>query len=202
MNKQVQKLSRELALMKVQVSNSVPKPKRKRNKKKKNRSTPGTTGVAIMQSVGQITFGRLEYLGDVVASKAVIIDLKPSSFPYLGTLSKGFERYKWRSMTIHYKPIVGTTAAGAVTLGVDWTNTERNTRKEIAALTPVLDTPVWQLAKLTLPVARLNSRKEYMVTGTDANDCGPGKLCVVVTGATGTVGDLWIQYHLDMYGTC
>jgi len=188
--------------MKIQVANSVPKPKKKRNKKKKNRSTPGTTGVAISQSVGQITFGRLEYVGDVKASEALLLDLRPSSFPYLGTLSKGFERYKWRSLTIHYKPIVATTSAGAVTLGVDWTNTERKTRKEIAALTPVLDTPVWQIAKLNLPVARLNSRKEYMVSGTDSNDLGPGKLCVVVTGGSGTVGDLWVQYHLDMYGTC
>lgn len=195
-NNQVNKLVKAMAKVAVQ-----PKPKKnkKKNKRRKAKSTPGTTGQTTINQQGMITFSRLEYVGDV--SSVGSFDLTPSSFPFLKSLASSFELYKWLKLEVQYKPAVGTQTAGAVTFGVDWSNKKtKQKRQEIASLTPMVDTPVWQMAKMTLPPSRIQTRREYILEASDVNDKQPGALLWAST-ASGSVGDMWINYTVQMYGT-
>lgn len=176
-----------------------PKQKKRRNNRRKTRSTPGTTGQTTQQQQGSVTFSRLEYVADVKDSGS--FDLCPSSFPFLKGLSANFELYRWTKMEVQYKPAVGTNTAGAVTIGVDWSNKKtKKTRPEISALTPMMDTPVWQMSKLTLPSSRLQTRKEYILESDDVNDKQPGAL-LWKSSSSSAVGDLWISYTVHLFGT-
>lgn len=199
MNSQVNKLVKALA----KVSVTQPKPsKKKRNKRKKSQnSTPGSTGKQTVQAQGVINFSRLEYIADVKGAGG--FDLDPSKFPYLTGLARCFEHYKWTKLVVHYKPAVGTTTAGAVTIGVNWANIhDKSDRAGVSTLTPMLDVPVWQAGNLVLPTSRLQTRREYILDSADVNDRQPCRINWATSSATDSVvGDLWITYSIQMFGT-
>jgi len=145
----------------------------------------------------------------VTAAEAVVsIELQVSSFPVLGKLAGTFEKIIWHNMRIYWKPAVGTTYGGLVTLGVDWNSAKlASSRSDVAAYTPSSTCAVWSdmsSAPLVLSQAKLMTRKEFII-GADAKvDRGPGTLVVGVSipkPDTVTLGEIWISYSATLSGT-
>lgn len=134
--------------------------------------------------------------------------VRPSSFTWLSNLSKFFDRWKIYSCSFEYRPSVGTTTDGKVMMGINYVSDGGNkvSKDTIAALTPFLDTPVWQSAKLVFPQNRLMVQKEYQIDSSPSNGNWefPGALEWSVGGPTGgtkEVGDIWVTYDVELFGT-
>jgi len=123
-------------------------------------------------------------------------------------LSATFEKITWHYMHIFWKPAVGTTYGGIVTLGVDWNSTKLATaRSDVAAYSPSSTCAVWSDMSsnpLVLTQSRLMTRKEFII-GADAKiDRGPGTLAIGVSIPKAdqvTLGEIWISYSATLSGT-
>lgn len=171
------------------------------------------------------TTGRQDFDGRITITKSEIVDaiklkagesesvghfnILPASFPFLSKMGAVFERIKWLSVQFWYKPAVGMTEGGIVTVGVDWDWSATDpARVKIAGYTPSQSFSVWtdtQAKPLVLPPGRIQGRAWYTPATGDAVDKGPGKLCYGVTGSKPTsdkvYGELWVRYTVTMEGT-
>lgn len=161
---------------------------------------------------GTVTVSRRELLAEIKTSGSAptatgVIPLVPSkdALAWLHNLSQAFELIIWHSALVQYVPMVGTTENGSLIHGVDWTNVvsaDGLTRAKVSALTPVLDSPIWQANQLRLPTAQLQSRKFYALASDDKFDSRPGQIVYVASSKTaGTVGELWLTYQVTLKGT-
>lgn len=159
-------------------------------------------GAQTVSNQGVLNFSRTELLGELAKASGTF-DLCPNSFPFLKGLASSFELYRWTRLVLVYKPAVGTTVAGALTFGVDWSNAgTATTRQKVAALTPMMDLPVWQTGRLVLPSSRLQTRREYILASSDVNDKQPGKVCWASScKEEAPIGDIWVEYSVQMFGT-
>lgn len=140
-------------------------------------------------------------------------ELKPSAgvMPFLFRLSSCYQRIRWISARITWRPSCGTNTNGIISYGVAFNNSKSvTTRDMVVALTPVNDHPVWQSsvnAPLIIPAEMLMSRKWYALNTTLADDFDLqiGKFCVGMThdqeGASKSRGEFWINYTVEMEGT-
>lgn len=179
-----------------------------RRRQRTGRVGPGR----VINPEGTVVIARCELLEEVKGSKngnKGAIYLQPLKFTWLKGLAGSFDRVSWVSASVIWKPAVGTNSDGLICYGVDWnSNTVPNTRAGILALTPIADHPVWQSTEanpLILPASKLQSRKDYAVTGDStvpAFDKGPGVLAWAITSEDVKVyGELWIHYHVRLFGT-
>lgn len=181
------------------VANMRVRPKRKRTPR-------GAT------SGGEIVVRRKELVAAVKAPAAAgdVLDqfsLDPTSLSWLKKLSKAFEKYQWMSVRVFWKPAVGTTVGGMVTLGMKWEHTDQKPakREEIVALTPNRTLAVWEDGEkqpLVLPAARLMTRKWYIL-GAKEEDKTPGfiQYGVSTSEVNKLLGEIWVEYTIRMAGT-
>nr|UJG28002.1 VP3 [Bayan-Khairhan-Ula Melophagus solemo-like virus] len=215
------------ALEKIVVSNTTKRPpRRSRRRKAGARMQPVPAGVTVQPNPlasrprrarrsgrngsGQVSFSsdvkvsRTEYLLPITGEIGSL-DLHPSTFPFLKGISGHFARYKWTKLVIIYKPACGTMISGALTFGIDWSNSGKYTTKaQVTALTPVRDSAVWQSFSMALPSSHLQSRREYVLSSKDVNDSQPGRLWFYNSASAGSnvnVGDLWVTYSITLSGT-
>lgn len=125
---------------------------------------------------------------------------------WLKKLTTAFERIRWHSARIMWRPAVGTNKDGRLLMAVDWDGKHENTTAQsVSALTPIADVPLWQATTLNLPPSRLQTRKEYFIDSTAATervDRSPASIAVYIGAATtGVVGHLWITYDVSLFGT-
>lgn len=205
------------------------KPKSSGKKNTQNvASTPGTSGVAVSVGGGKRKRNRakrkngenstrvsrrelaltVSMAADGTYGKALSLNPSSACMPWLAGLLKSFEQLVWHRMNITWVPQVGATTAGSVAIGVDWASKLSDTdatRAKVAALTPVLDVPLWQRGSLTVPPQRLQSRRFYTTDTSDPYDSCPGSLLVNVTTnadlKSKPVGEIWIDYSVSLYGT-
>lgn len=157
---------------------------------------------------GQCTISRREFLIEVKGGDMGVLKLTPSSFQWLASLSKSFDRVIWNRMAFFWKAAVGTTTNGLMSYGVDWNSstTSVTDRKKVLMLTPVTDVPVWQSTEssmMVLPASKLMSRKEYLIGQGDIVDQVPGYLCYACSNGDKTLvcGELWVEYTAVLFGT-
>lgn len=184
---------------------------------RKRRRRRNRAAVAPMQadlSAGVIRLQRRERVKVVKATdKAEIsdsFDVVPSSFAFLSTLSKSFERSVWHRVSFCWKPLVGGLVGGLVTFGVDWDFAGSvPDRTKVSSYTP---NSTWAVREdcennpLILPASRLMSRQYYMHNSAgDAIDKGPCKIWVVGgvqnDQAKLEIGEIWVSYDITMSGT-
>lgn len=133
--------------------------------------------------------------------------LHPDKLPWLGALAKGFDRIKWHRAKIIWRPSVGAMESGSIAIGIDWdSNAAALDYKNTVALTPVMDSPVWQSTTLPLPSGKLQTRKEYHIrkdTNESDYDKAPGYALIVTEGAkqNTTIGHVWLEYDVSLFGT-
>lgn len=162
----------------------------------------------VLSPDGTIRIRRTEFVRAITFGSADKITLKTSSFPWLSGLARNFDRIKWHSCQVRYRPSVGTNEGGQLIMGVDWDSNAISTitMEAVSASTPVFETPVWQGGVMALPSSRLMSRKEYVVKPTSSQDTfdgQPGTLMYVVSGTDKTkeAGHLWVTYDVTLFGT-
>lgn len=177
------------------------------------RRRPATSGCNPGQ--GEVRVGRRELLKAVNAtdpgqSVLYTIQILPENLPWLKGLAKAFERYKWRSVSISWRPAVGTTTNGMVAYGCAWDVPSESPpdRDAVVSLTPVNDHPVWQSSEKTPlrpPVSRLQSRPWYNLGGSDAFDRAPFSVQFALSSTSAAksslVGELWVTYDIVLMGT-
>lgn len=221
------------------------KRRRRRNRRRGAPVTPGTMGssqLAIMASQpqpqrrnrrrraggsrpsaglgqGEVTLVRHEFLEDVIAGKGKSLVLAPGNFSWLKNVAKAFERYRWQFLHLEYRPAVGTTTAGTVALGVDWSDSSVTadevgqlrlsadpSKASVLACTPNVDGPVWSaVPRLPIPPNRLQSRAWYDIPSdlskaSEIFDVAVGSLVCYASGS-GTVGEIWVNYSVTLSGT-
>lgn len=134
--------------------------------------------------------------------------LVPNTFGFLKSVFASFERIKWLSAHVVYKPAVGTTIGGLITFGADWDATIEKSydRKKIGAYSPTHTCAIWcdtGASPMVLPPQKLAGRLWYTPRSTEETDKGP---CTIVALASGpandtVVGEIWITYNVILSGT-
>lgn len=246
-------LIRDLQRLKA-AGGAVPK-KGSKSKKKKvtSTSTPGTTGTAVTLAVtagkgkkkkksksaptmerGEINISMFEMLSSVktgadgTVTGSVLVD--PSNLPWLSNISKAFERVRWHSVSLEWRPSVGANTDGSFAMGFDWGDKSADRlkarkvggrevicvheldaidRMEVLSCTPCVDTPVWQrVPNFVIPGSRLQSRTWYEIpddpksTTVGLYDRAPGSLVYQCSGAANkSMGEVWIRYGAKLFGT-
>lgn len=133
-----------------------------------------------------------------------------SSLPFLDSFGTSFDRFVLTSFSVEYKPSCGTMTNGAVVIGVDWDpgSSQITELGQVQTLLPRIRVPVWQTQSMTLPASRLMSRRFFFTSQSggppsqDLSDRAPFGLCVITTGAQGTVGEVWVRYSIRFDGPC
>lgn len=201
-----------------------PPPMPQRQRRRRGNPTPGTQG-----ALGVRSYGRGLANGDIVISRSELLatttstptatSLHPSSFPWLKTLAKVFERYRFVSVALEYRPLVGTNTAGSSSMGVDWmTNSIKLMLRDdglhphlgtadkstILALTPSVDGPSWQrVPRLNVPSNIINSRLWYNAKAPakdeDVESHVPGYVAYMST--SDNAGEIWVHYKIHFSGT-
>lgn len=178
-------------------------------------------------SSGEVVIARSECLGQIATTTADVasagIVLSADNLPWLKNLAKAFERLRWQSMRLEYRPAVGANTDGLMAIGFDWSNSAVKTvsvgerqhlrlaadpdRETVLACTPNMDGPVWQrMPLMSIPANRLNSRAWYSIPADPAKadlfDYSPGSLLYSVSGTKGkTYGEVWCHYRVVLSGT-
>lgn len=184
--------------------------------RRRNRNRRNGMGASIGNG-GRIVLTRDELLVTVAttANKTESLFsklLKPSSdlMPFLFRLSACYQRIRWRSFHITWRPAVGTNTNGIITYGIAYNNQKITDRNGVTSLTPVNDHPVWQSGNptpLVVPQNMLMTRNWYELngTGTDPFDVAIGTFYCGFThdsaGASASRGEFWVRYTVEMEGT-
>lgn len=201
------------------------RPLRQRRRRGPN-PTPGTSGSVVTNNLssglaqGEVTIARRELLGTLAASSGTSVVVHPDNLAWLKTLAKAFERIRWLSLVIEYRPAVGANTAGTAAVGFDWMNSntaltvsEDGTiskvgavdKAKVLALTPSFDCPIWQrYPSLVVPARRLQSRAWYeLVTPSKDNtlDVSPGSVTWYCSSTVADAGEIWISYKVHLSGT-
>lgn len=180
----------------------------------------------MAQSVmGEVTTTRSELLTDLAVSTGTSVSgsviLSPANFPWFKNIAKAFERVRWNSCVLEYRPAVGANTDGVVALGLDWGAQSATVdeasglwklvrsvdKNDVLACVPSVDTPVWnRVPSLIVPANRLQSRAWYDLpkdVKTDSVfDAAPGSVLYHVSGsAAKTYGELWVKYSVTLSGT-
>lgn len=165
---------------------------------------------------GRIILSREELLIQVVTTansteSVTGKSLKPSAnlMPFLFRLSSCYQRIRWLSMQIFWKPAVGTNTNGIISYGVAFNNQQIKTRAGVLSLTPCCDHAVWQGsgAPLTVPAEMLMTRRWYVLNATGENsfDEAVGTFHLGLThdskSTADSRGEFWIRYRVEMEGT-
>jgi hypothetical protein len=163
-------------------------------------------GPGIVNPEGSVRIARPEFFIEVKGGTTLSTTLETKHLGWLDGLARNFDRIVWHSCSLIYKPAVGTTKDGLISLGVDWNSSSpAKERKDVLKLTPILDLPVWQATSgrgLILPTSKLQSRKEYFVSGGDVQDNCPGAVVYNCSGTgSGVYGEIWVHYDVSLFGT-
>lgn len=181
----------------------------RKSKRKRGSSNPTVDG--------EITMSRSEmvatiYLEADQTKASGYLDLDPTNFSFLKTVGKAFNRSRWTNVRIYYKPAVGTTWGGLVSMGVNLDSDQSIvvTRAVVVAMTPSCTNAAWmdtESKPLTLNGSQLRTRDWYFHNDTSLKnvDRGPGVLYWALDGTSSksktTVGEIWIHYSITMQGT-
>lgn len=185
--------------------------------KRKKRSRRGGPSLGPV-SDGEVTIARSELIGTATlsansSSASGYIFLSPSEFSFLKGVGASFSRSKWITARAYYKPAVGTTYGGLVSMGfcLDPDKSISINRNAVVAMTPSATTAAWQDTEgkpLVLNKNQLATRAWYFhndTTLSKADRCPAAFYWAVdaseTKGVKVTVGEFWIHYKIVMQGT-
>lgn len=179
-----------------------PAPRRRRKPRANN---------SFSTSEGTLRLSKAELVSSVIKTNADgkgsgYFWIAPDQLPLLKNLTRSFERIRWESGSIFYKPAVGTTVGGLVAFGVDWDNsTIPTTRAAVAAFSPSKACAIWadtSAQPMVLPRSKLQGRLWYTPNTGETNSQTPGAVVWAVDGpANTTVGEFWFKYTVTLAGT-
>lgn len=181
--------------------------------------------VQYSQSKGRTTcrVKHREFIQDIggVASTAYNVWFSPrvnpgsgSLFPWLADIADRFEKYRFNSLSLQYRSLVGTSSAGKVTLSFDLDALDGppKTKLEQSMCKNLVEGPVWSNFQLDVNKKDLDNEpaERYVaaainasltVPGTDQKTYDVGRLFIATSGV-GNVpiisGEIWVEYDVEL----
>lgn len=183
-----------------------PTPKKRRRPRQRRQNMNETLGRIVLHRKELVTTIQLS---SNASSADGSFDIAPAAFPFLKGLGAVFEQSRWDMLKLFYKPAVGTTFGGLVSVGVDWDSTgSQSSRSSVVALTPNFTTPAWcdtEKNPLTCKVNQLQARLWFAHNTKVDMIKGPGKIFWAVDATSAatktTVGEIWVEYRITLQGT-
>lgn len=200
-------------------STSAPPPLNRRRRRGRGRSLNCISGTD-----GEISFCRTERVASLIAKANSTETLQifligpedasatqPATLPFLGRLFKLWDRARWESLHVEWRPMVAATTSGMFTMGVDWMYQSVNetiTSSRVLSLSPLVSTQIAQPSKLGPFGARQMMTRQWLATrstNSDVLDCVPGALYVYAQhdsqGSDKVLGEVWFTYRVRLSGT-
>jgi hypothetical protein len=162
---------------------------------------------------GDILVRHREFVVDAssaAAFTAVQLELNPGlpgSFPWLSTLARSYESYRFDKLSIMFETSSPTTSSGKQLLAIDYDSSDAapTTKQQAMAYRSSVSCPVWSDCEhISLP-EDLNKRKSYFVRAGDlaANQdvklYDVGNLFICSQGGAGvTSGEIYIDYEVRL----
>lgn len=132
----------------------------------------------------------------------------PLSFPWLNTMTSGYEAYRFTKLKYVYESTSPTTIAGAVIIAVDFDPTDAapTTKTQIMAYHNAVRGPAWESFAYTCDkadLAKFNQkfiRSGRLKTSLDVLLYDVGNVFVATTGqaSTAAVGELHVEYEVEL----
>lgn len=132
----------------------------------------------------------------------------PLSFPWLNTMTTGYEAYRFTKLKYVYESTSPTTIAGAVIIAVDFDASDPapTTKTQIMAYHNAVRGPAWESFSYTCDksdLAKFNQkfiRYGNLATGQDVLLYDVGNVFVATTGQASTtaVGELHVEYEVEL----
>jgi len=128
----------------------------------------------------------------------------PAVFPWLAEMASCFQRARVHKLSFEYRTEISTSTPGVVMLSyiLDVSEQPRVTKASIMQIEGTMSGPVWQ--NMVCPVKP--DGRELMVSygtgfpsGTDPFKYTFGQLQVSTVSANATVGEIWIDYTIELY---
>jgi len=167
----------------------------------------------------------MEYLGDVISAGTdfaasqfcVVQPGDPVSFPWLSSIAGRFEQYRINALTVKYLPSCPTSSGGTVIVAFD-TNAQRATPSSKVSMLDYAnsfrDAP-WMAGQVrcsgfnkklyTLLGNNYGQTDDLNLPGnpynalSDIKTYAAGQILVATDGvAAGTVGEIWLEYDIDL----
>lgn len=223
MNKSIQDNKRNAAIKGVSQKRKQNKPNLRANKQlpaKQNEqkvSAPIGRGRVVRQDKprttsmpnGDIIIRHREYVQDLTgsagfsASKLEINPGLPGTFPWLSTLARSYESYKFEKLSVMYETQTGTTGLGKALLAIDYdaSDSSPTTKQQAMAYRSSVSCPVWSDCEHISVSEDLNKQKTFYVRSgsLEANqdvklyDVGNLYICSQGT-AVSAIGEIYIDY--------
>lgn len=163
---------------------------------------------------GDIVIRHREYFADVNGSIAFasssygINPGRPGSFPWLSTIARSYESYRFESLQFEFRTVASSTSTGTVILTIDYDSYDASptSKQQALAYRSAASSQPWLGCKIYPEREDLNKRTSYFVlpgpvtTGQDANLYNTGFLYVCTAGQADTsiVGELYADYQVRL----
>nr|QQP18796.1 hypothetical protein 2 [Soybean thrips tombus-like virus 5] len=148
------------------------------------------------RSGAQIVMRDTEVIGEV-PNKLTTYSFNPAvnETPRLSQHEKMYARYRFKRLTISYKPLVGTATTGSVTIGAMVGTAYDKIKKadDIMKLRPMLVTPGWKAASFTLGSDIDLAR--YMLCGDNTAD--GVAVTIYAIGSAEHLGLIQVSYEVE-----
>lgn len=174
-------------------------------------SVQRVTAPTVTTAARGIRIHHREFIGDVTADTVyavgtdyIINPADSTTFPWLSTQAKSWEKYRFHNLMFEYIPRCATSTQGQVMMIPLYDPKEQPPATEVAAAShaDVIEDVVWNGVVCKLNPARLGGFR-YVGTTIQAGDVrtsNAGKFMVASTGATAVaiVGKLWVEYDVEL----
>lgn len=174
----------------------------------------GLSGKALIKALpnGGTRVRHTEYLMDVNATVAFSVEAyavnpgNPEIFPWLYTLARRYESYKFRSLNFRYETQAPTSTSGTMILTVDY-NADASLprgKTQMLAMESAVRAPLWSPINHRSLSHNLNKRATYFVRNGDqiqsADLYDTGQLMLGSQGApfNADMGELYVDYEVDL----
>jgi hypothetical protein len=168
-------------------------------------SAPQTKNLAN----GDILVSHREYVQDINGSVLFgvnTIGINPGiagSFPWLSSIARNYESYRFQSLSVHYETTAATTATGCVMLAIDYDSNDAtpSSKAQAGAYRRSVRSPPWSDCSHISLREDLEKRKSYFVSAAfpavgDANLDYTGFLYVCTVGQVdaSAIGEIYFDY--------
>lgn len=192
---------------------------RRRNRRNKNVNKPAAKSVQVRNTGAMRTMriNHTEYIGYISVSpdkgdnQISKFEIQPGSqttFPWLSSIARRFESYKFNRLSFKYIPDVGTTTDGSIALCPDYDASDDNSQASRATLLTFEDSvrgPLWDVLVCRATPRNLKKRTSYYTrttqpSATDIKLYDVGNLWVSLKyqGDLQSCGELWVSYDITL----
>lgn len=174
----------------------------------------GTPSVSQRSNGNTLVVKHREFLRDIIGTAAfasVSVPVNPgltNSFPWLSKIARNFESYRFRKLHFEYDTMVSTDTDGVAMLVMDYDAADAAPGSKLEAMSYLGSErgPLWAPTLFKANQASLNKlpqryvRFSSLASNLDIKtyDAGVFYLCTVGSSTTGTIGELYVDYEVEL----